>query len=341
MHLKCKEDKLKKFLLFIITVLGLSLFVSCGKTDKNNNKNNNAEEPKTYELIADNHFKQGFTVSPANKTTSPDTRWPLAYDFKYLDKTQQTVWQVGQHGCYYGLADHYWNNEKEIEYKDGYYIIEDESKAIKVNPDTGSLIMELNASKEYDHPRKDKEEWPHILFQESFTKQPLIKDLESLKLSMNVLMHKSEMHMTTEEYNPSLHTIQYIMYIYVYSNAALDAGQYMFFGIPIYDYRYKVMRENGLIDAGTAGNTGNFIYQMSTLDYLPNGLTVGQEEHIEIDLIQSISNALILAQTFGKLANSTINDLYITSMNIGFEIPGTFDCSIELSGLSLIASEKN
>lgn len=129
-------------------------------------------------------------------------------------------------------------------------------------------------------------------------------------------------------------------YIYVYSNATLDSGQYMFFGIPIYDYRYKVMDEKGMIDAGTAGNTGNFIYQMSTFDYLPNGLQVGREENIEIDLIQSVSNALILAQSYGKLTNSTINDLYITSMNIGFEIPGTFDCSIELSNFSLIATKK-
>ncbi len=202
------------------------------------------------------------------------------------------------------------------------------------------MLLELNASKEYEHPRRDKEEWPHILFQEAFNAQPMVKDLEKLVLQMDILMHKSERHMTEEEYNPSLHTIQYIMYIYVYSTAGLDSGQYMFFGIPIYDYRYKVMPEQGMIDAGTAGNTGNFIYQMSTFDYLPNGLMVGKQEHIEIDLIKSLGSALVLANTYGKFTNSTINDLYITSMNIGFEIPGTFDCSIELSGLSLMATEK-
>lgn len=331
---------MKKYLLFIIMILSLCLFVSCDDDNNDSNNNNNGENLKTYELIADNKFRQGFTASPANKTVSPDNRWPLAYDFKYLDEDKPIVWQVGQHGCYYGLADKFITGEKEIEYVDGYYVIEDESKAIKINPEKGALLLELNASKEYEHPRQNKEEWPHILFQEAFTKQPQIKNLNSLTLKMNILMHKAEIYMTENEYNPSLHTIQYIMYIYVYSSATLDSGQYMFFGIPIYDYRYKVMNENGLLDGGTAGNTGNFIYQMSTFDYLPNGLEVGKEEQIEIDLLSSISNALILAQRFGKLTNSTIDDLFITSMNIGFEIPGTFDCSIELSNFSLIAVEK-
>lgn len=329
---------MKKYILFIIMLLSLCLCTSCN--DNNQKDDNKKEDPKTYELIADNKFRQGFTASPANKTTSPDNRWPLSYDFKYLDEDLPIVWQVGQHGCYYGLADKFVTKEKEITYNDGYYIIEDESKAIKINPDKGSLLLELNASKEYEHPRQNKEEWPHILFQEAFTKQPQIKNLESLTLKMNILMHKSEIHMTEEEYNPSLHTIQYIMYIYVYSSATLDSGQYMFFGIPIYDYRYKVMNENGMLDGGTAGNTGNFIYQMATYDYLPNGLEVGKEEQIEINLLNSIGNALILAQSYGKLTNSTIDDLYITSMNIGFEIPGTFDCSIELSNFSLMAVEK-
>lgn len=330
---------MKRFLLIILAIISITLCFGCKNNDKKDD-NKKDEAPKTFELIVDNKFECGFTLSPANKTDAPDSRWPLAYDFKYLDPSKATVWQVGQHGCYYGLADHYVLGEKQVVCENGYYIIEDESKAIKVNPEKGALVMELNASKEYDHPRKDKEEWPHILFAEAFSAQPMIKDLESLVLQMNILMHKSEKHMTDAEYNPSLHTIQYIMYIYVYSAATLDAGQYMFFGIPIYDYRYKVMSEQGMIDAGTAGNTGNFIYQMSTYEYLPNGLTVGKEEHIEIDLIQSLGNALILAQTYGKFTNSTIDDLYITSMNIGFEIPGTFDCSVELSGLSLMATNK-
>ena len=340
---------MKKYFLVIITLIMCILLHGCGNDSEkgNEDKPNVPEEPKVYEMIVDNHFENGFNVSPANHTNSPADRFSLSTRINYNKVSSGATWSLAQHGCIHGFADgvelEKLNGElvfKNNNFIDGSYVYEDVSKVLKVNPEKSALYMELNASKEFTSPRKNKEEWPHLLVQEAFSKQVMFNELESLKLSLDVTLHKEINHLSEEEFDSSLHTSQYIMYIYVCSNSALDAGEFLYFGIPLYDYRYKIMNEAGMIDAGTAGNTGKFIYQMPTYEYLPNGLVLGVKNHIEIDILSSIARSLVLAQQYGKLMNSNINDLYITSFNIGFENPGTIDTAIEIEGLSLIATEK-
>ncbi len=340
---------MKKYFLLIITLLLFVFITGCKGPDNNDDDGGKVDpdEPKVYEMIVDNHFLNGFNVSPANHTNSPADRFSLSTRINYNKVNSGATWSLAQHGCVHGFADgvelEKVNGElvfKNNEQVDGYYVYADESKVLKVNPTTSALYMELNASKEFTSPRQNKEEWPHLLVQEAFSKQIMFNELESLKLTLDVTLHKEINHLSEEEFQRDLHTSQYIMYIYVCSNAALDAGEFLYFGIPIYDYRYKIMNEAGMIDAGTAGNTGKFIYQMPTYEYLPNGLVLGVKNHIEIDILASIARSLVLAQQYGKLMNSTIDNLYITSFNIGFENPGTIDTAIEIEGLSLIATEK-
>lgn len=328
---------MKKYLLLLMAICCICLIGGCDK-EKDPSP---SPSPKTYEMIVDNKFENGIIIEAANGTEyMPENRWPFEYRFNYNEAKTGSSWRLAQHYCSYGLADNYASGEAEPTKEDGYYIYRDNSKVLKVNSDTGSIVLELNASEEFSSPRVQYQNWPHMILQEAFSNQVMFNELESLILNMQIKMHKMTNHMTSEEYNPSLHTIQFIMYIYLYSNSSLDSGEFFYFGIPIYDYRHRTMAESGMIEANSTGTNGKFIYQMPTVAYLPTGVDVGEKYDIKINLLDNMSRGLELAQSMGKLTHTTVDDLYITSMNVGFEITGTFDCSIEMSSLSLIATEK-
>lgn len=317
---------------FIILIL---LLVVSGCKKPNNN-----HEIKEIELLSDNCFKNGFTFNPADKEPQPENRYPLPYDLTYGNPSDSISWIVEQFGNIYGLADAYAIDGKKVEYRESSYIIEDPSKKMIINPELGSLTFELNASKEYTSPRKSKEAWPHLIMEQGFKEQLIVKDIETIKLRMDVTLNQAINQMSETEYDPSLHTAQYLMYIVLRSNAAADAGEFMWFGIPIYDARYKYLPESGMADAGTSGNTGKFIYQMPQNEFMPNGLPAGEKVDIDVDLMPYFERALSLAHKKNFLVNTTIDDLYLTNMNIGFEIPGTFDISVTLENFSLKAKLK-
>lgn len=321
---------MKKIMISLTFIIALTALVGCEKKPP-------VVIDKEIELIQDNHFKNGFTVSPADSEPQPENRYPLDYDLKYGNSTGKIAWLMGQPGNRFGLADAYALEGKKVDYTDGFYTLEDTSKKLIINPDTGEITFILNTSEEYLAPRQPKEGWPHLLIQQGLSKNLSLNEVESMTLSLDIKMNYLNLMMSEAEYVESLHTAQFLMYIVVRTNAALDAGEFLWFGIPFLDARYTLMPESGMFDAGTAGNTGKFIYQMPQGDFMPNGLVLGEKISIDIDLMPYYERALNLANQKGAMLNSTIGDLYVTNMNIGYEIPGTYDVSITLYDFSLKA----
>lgn len=327
----------------VFSLLMISMFcalASCGKDPIT--PTTSVEEGKK-QIILDNKFQRGFSMSPANGSRFddnwiPENRWSRSVDLTYGDSTEDPLWMGAQHGDVYGLNDVYnKTTDNKPTYENGYYTFKDESKELSVNPDTGSLYMELNTSKEYTRPRKDKEQWCHLLIEQGFAEPVHVSEANRINFTADLEMKKLVNHMSDEEFNANAHTVQYLMYLVIRSEAALDANDFFWFGISLYDYRYpNGINEGGMVDAGGAGATSKFIYHMPGYDLLPNGLPLNQKQSIDIDLKPYIGSALILASTqFNKFTNSTINDLTFQSMNIGFEIPGTFDCGVELSNFAI------
>jgi hypothetical protein len=300
------------------------------------------QEEKIKQIILDNKFQNGFSFSSANGRGLddgyiPDDRWPMDVDLTYGDATGTISWLGAQHGDIYGLNDVY--NKvagNKPTYENGYYTFKDTSKELSVNPTTGALYLELNTSKEYSRARKSGEQWCHILIEQGFTEPVYVSESKSITLTADLEMKKLENHMG-DDYDSSIHTVQYLMYLVIKSENAYDADDFFWFGIPFYDYRYpNGVPESGMIDAGGAGATSKFIYQLPGYDLLPNGLPLNEVQSINIDLKPYIGDALVMCRTkFNKFTNSTIDDLTFQSMNLGFEIPGTFDCGIELSNFGV------
>ena len=63
--------------------------------------------------------------------------------------------------------------------------------------------------------------------------------------------------------------------------------------------------------------------------------SIGEKQTININIVPYLKRAIVLAQSYDKMLNTTIDDLYLTNMNIGFEIPGTYDTGLLSKKLSL------
>lgn len=331
----------KLFAILSVLLMGVSA-TSCDSTTSPSTSISGADE-KIKQIILDNKFKNGFSFSPANGSRLddawiPDDRWSMPVDLTYGEPDGEPLWLGAQHGDIYGLNDIYnKTTSNKPTYENGYYTFEDTSKKLSVNPDVGALYLELNTSKEYTRPRRDKEQWCHILIEQGFNEAVHVSEAEKITLTADLEMKKLINYMSDSEYNEGLHTIQYVMYLVIKSEAALDAGDFFWFGITFYDYRYRDTGwpEKGMVDAGGAGATSKFIYHMPGIELLPNGLPLNEKQEVNIDLKSYIGDALVMATSMGKFTHSTINDLTFQSMNLGFEIPGTFDCGIELSNFGL------
>jgi hypothetical protein len=203
--------------------------------------------------------------------------------------------------------------------------------------------MEVMGSQEYIAPRKDGEAWPHILLEQTFQKQVRINDIKNLAFGMDAQLKYSVNKMDSASYDTTLHTAQYSMYLVVQNvnkNSA-DYGDYLWFGIHLYDYRWKVIEEFQQEDKGKSDATKKFIYCPESNELYKGNFQDGKWINISKDIFPLIMQAYQMAQARGYLKGSSISDMGITGMNIGWEVTGTFDCGFQFKNLELTALLKN
>lgn len=330
---------------FIIPLMTICLLSSCSPSDTNSSSSSSSQQDdSSYQMISDNKWEEGFSCNPGNGSDPdtgyfPENRWGNTIDLTYKDNASP-IWIMSQHGDIYSLNDHYnkYTGDRSVENIDGYYTFYDESKKVAANPTTGALYLELNASKEYNRPRKSGEQWPHLLLNQGFKKAVQMEETTSVVLTADMELKKFEDHMDGQA-NPSTHAAQFLMYLVVKSNNSAEDGGFFWFGIPFFDNRYpNGVPESGLVDAGGAGATSKFIYGMPSNEYIDDGiLQLNKKTHIEIDITTYIAQGLLLAQQNGYFTKSTYKDLCFQSMNIGYELPGTYDIGVEISNFALTA----
>ncbi len=327
--------------------LSFLLLVSCGSNPTEGTEENtgHTEEPmpKEVQLLPDRHFERGFNALPGNKSfdngTYPENDYTDNVYLKYTADGDNPIWQLQQTGAIYDLNDIYNPITKKYPEKvDEYYRFDGVSNHVYVNTDKGEIKLGLEASKEYEHARKDRENWPHLLLQTALTEQLTLADFSSLDFTIDLNLHV-ENKMEDSEFNSNLHTAQFLMYFTVNSMNPADSGDYFWFGIPFYDYRNKkASKPAAMLDNGTSGNTGKVIYQMGTEKIDPDGFRLDHDYQISLNLLDEFQDALLETQKLGRMTSTSVQDLSISYMNIGFELPGTFDVEATFSNFSLIAT---
>lgn len=293
------------------------------------------QEEGVRELIADGAFARGVALAPVSTMTVTSGGGFAATNvdtLRFTEGTEPPAWQMCQWWSRHDLAGtpaeragstvRYANAGKCVERRDD-----------------GTLMLGITTSAEYDAPRRDGEQWPHLLVQQDFDPAPSVGAMESLTLEMELRLVECRNRMAGEEFDASLHTAQAPFYLHLRNAnpASEDYGCALWVGIPTFDYRYERLADTETVhwDKGTA----TYIYTVPPRAVWGDISFHDRKPHAVCrDILPAVKRALEAMRERGELTGSTADDMTVTGMNFGWEVPGTFDAALEVRGISLRAA---
>ena len=288
--------------------------------------------PEGIERMGDIFFQHGMALSPLSSAivtqgggfakTNVDT---LRFGVAGIAPT----WQIAQWNSRHDLG-----KTPPVKGEDGTISYSNAGKNITRFKD-GTLRLEVFAGNEYDHPRVNGEDWPHLLIKQSFDPWIKLAGLEKLNYGIEVRMVHCE-NLMGSDYQSNLHTAHAPFYFYI-RNATVDSPDYnvaIWFGIATFDYRTPELRDEEKIswDLGTS----QFIYQVpQTQIWGDISFHDGQWHSVRTDILPMVQQAVEAMHTKDVFLHTTLEDLEISGMNFGWEVPGTFDAGLEVRNISL------
>jgi hypothetical protein len=289
---------------------------------------------KRQSLFLDTHFRRGFVLS------YPDSRKGAAAEavLDLGESNNRPLWRLCQWGTGYSLAE-----ARCIDHANGDISYGNEAKRVLIGAagsGNGDLILDIKGSAEYGNSgRKHGESWPHLLVEQKVRKVYPLDGLAKLHLSLKIKLLYSENHMMQDAYNPALHAAQFQMFLVVrnVNEQSKDCGNYYWFGVPFYDSRYDIPPSHKAKDGGKAGATGKFIYTIAGEQVNTEHLRENEWAEIDADLLPHVKAGLKEAVKRGHLTGSDAGDYAVTGMNMGWELPGTFDASMQIRDLGILA----
>ena len=139
-------------------------------------------------------------------------------------------------------------------------------------------------------------------------------------------------------YSPQLHAAQNQIYFTLQNRNPKSAGygQLLWFGVPIYDDRERIPKSYQAKDAGKEDASGMFIYLVDGREFTARSLHDKEWVTIDNDLLPLMCTGLQAAWKSGFLKDSrSLADYQITGMNLGWEVPGSFNVEMQVRDLSL------
>jgi hypothetical protein len=254
------------------------------------------------------------------------------------DGNNVPVWRLCQWATQYSLA-----TAPCVRDADGALSYENRAKRVVVGRSDSArrgLTLEVRGSAEYgSRARKQGESWPHLLVEQDALRLHALDELSGVRLRIRVRLLHSRSGMSAAEYDPGLHAAQFQMFFIVKNigPASGDRGNYFWFGVPFYDSRHDIPPAYQAADAGKKDATGKFIYTVAGQALGETSLKTGQWLALDVDLLPHIVKGLREAVTSGYLKSSDPRDYAVANMNLGWEIPGTFDVAVQVQDLEISA----
>lgn len=316
-----RKRNLVMFLICISLLLGICFYSCCTASDEE------------WEAIQDPLFENGFALSPLDPRIVHEKggfEKSCVDTLRFEEQDVLPIWKMAQWYSHNDLA-----NTSAVKDKNGGMIYMNHGKRVIRNSD-GSLWLEINTSCEYEKPREDGEPWPHLLIEQSFVHCPNIGKVKELNFSIDIRLEKCERKMTDSEYNPGLHTAQSPFYFVLknVNHQSKDFNSFIWLGIPSFDYRYQRMnnQETTSWDIGTS----TYIYNVPQLAVWGDIVFQDNQWHeARIDILPLIRQGVENMREKGYFKDTVWDDLEISGMNFGWEIPGTFDAAVSIKNLSL------
>lgn len=292
-------------------------------------------------LFSDPYMKNGISV------LSVDGSKKRA--FQFATSVGNPSWNVAQWHSRYDLHDY--ENLKHVKQgtafelssygakgADGKYL---PAKIINVDTAGPALYLELNAELEFDRPKEDGEGWPHILVSQDFSKNLVhVCEQEELTTHMEYTITHFDDRMNGQA-NPGKHCAQLVWYVTLQNRnpESEGYGQYIWFGFNLWDNRHNggVCPQYAAQDLGKEDATLAFIYQpASTVFFTEKRMPfVGEKVTMKFDFLSTAKSAFELAKERGYLPQTTWEDVYIGSMNFGWEVTGIYNVGVQIDTVGI------
>lgn len=288
-----------------------------------------AELPR--ELVRDPHFQSGFLlleVKPGQRKVYGEALDEAA--------TAKPVWDLAQWSSKFPL-----NATRVPRSAEGVLCFTNRAKRVCLGGRASAdadLALGVNASAEYgNRARKSPEEpWVHLLVQQDIAEPPSLTDLASCRFHVEARLKHSKLF-RTDDYTPARHAAQFLIFLTIANRNPQSAGfgQYLWFGIPIYDDRHRMSPS---YQAQDFADTKMFIYTVAAEALSQTSTHDGQWVTFARDLLPLMRDGLEAGWKRGFLPGSReLADYRVTSICLGWEVPGIFDVEVQLRNLSLLA----
>ena len=295
---------------------------------------------ETRPLFADGGFENGFTV------LSMETENGHAVElgrFTYSEQAAAPSWKIAQ-----------WNSKtclwSDRTPSDAFTITDGKTKTVSYNPSDKSVSMRLNAANVYGGEAAPAGNWPHLLLEQSplggFSEAPEEEKafyncgVDKMILSLDIRLADFK-----DTANPAgINAAQFLAYLYV---KGVENDDFVWFGVNLFDSR-------GLQDTywnvDTAGSN-RMIYTVSTADTYGCGIrslyrfgkpfVSNRWTHVKVNITPHLERMIKKANEtmlFGRTVSA--KDFYIGGTNIGFEIHGNYDCTVDIKNYRLTSRRK-
>lgn len=287
------------------------------------------------ELLSDVNYTQGFTVIPAC-FSNPDAcvRGPQFRLYNpFLTATNTSAfWQMAQ-----------WDSHSNIS-TNGSLVNAGESVGMEwSSPDKsfvllqdGRLQVTVNGYHEYQGKYRTPEEpWVALLIQQNIGKSAgsvSLNQVTELRWNLNIQLLYMNQHIQPG-YNPNIHAGQFPLYMAIQNLLPGDPeyGKYFWLGICLYDDRFLM---SPLYVNGDKG-TGALIYQPAFSNFANISVHSKNIVHINGDMMPFVRLGLEAAVERGFLNSTDLSKYYVGGMNVGWEVTGLNNGTIEIGNFSL------
>lgn len=285
--------------------------------------------PNSIELIRDGHFQRGFQVM-----APPMGKKVVEAIFPGVDsKAGEPVWQLDQWNSRFTLA-----TAKRQSLPGGGFRYANSAKEVIVGkPDTeqADLTLRINSPVEYDGKfRASGQPWPHLLVEQAI-ESPSLDTLAAVPFHLEARFVEGK-HTEGPGYSRDLHCgqVPFVLTIQNHNRDSKGFGDFLWFVVPIYDDRYRIVPP--YVAADFADPSAKLIFNPGGAAYTAESLHDGRWVTIDKDLRPLILDALKAGWDKGYLKDSRdIRDYRISSTNLGWETPGLFAGAIQIRNLSL------
>ena len=285
---------------------------------------------RPHQFFADPCFENGFDVHGARHEEGIVACYPGF-------GAAAPRWQLAQWGVYKNPLT---AATPRIALPDGGYAYSTPTITVEVHPAGGDCLLRLEQRTlpEYGpRPRQRGEDWPHLLIDQLHLDEgaPALGELHSLTYTAALRLEYCRCHATPAQLDAGLHTAQVSHYFTVADPAT---GDYFWFGIPYFDARWPSMPPQLQIDGGKPDCTQKMIACDAQTVYTHATAASGAWLLYQKDILPLMRDAMAAAQAKGVLTGSRFEEMKLTSTNLGFEMPGTYDAAIQLRSLSLVGA---